>query len=239
MTTQNPATPAQAATPGSGEQKVTTPSGAAPTSTPGQGNSNQEGTVTISVKDFAQLQRDAARGRSPKGNRVYQRPSANNAVNFDPNDPNASAIAEANRQREEAEKRALKLEVQGKVRDLLTDERFKSIPQSTKKLILDAPHALSNAETLEEAMYDIEDKLMELAGIDNIPVTVKTNDNPSNNQPTPNTPPARETPPVVTPGTPAPIDAATLEDTSNLRGSARSVATLRNAMKKQGIIKQP
>ena len=57
MTTQNPATPAQAATPGSTPNVVTTPSTTTPTVVP-------EGKVTISTKEFAQLQRDAARGKS-------------------------------------------------------------------------------------------------------------------------------------------------------------------------------
>ncbi len=126
----------------------------------------------------------------------------------------------------------MQLEVKGKVRDLIADERFKGIPQSTKKLILDAPHMFSEAETLDEAMYDIEDKLIELAQSEPANNTTPPANGvtpPANNQPN------RETPPVVTPGNPAPVDAGVLEDTSKLRGTERSTATLRNTFKKAGF----
>ena len=228
MVNPNPATPAAdaAATPGSGEHGSNPPSvtPAAP-ATPAPGNNN-EGTVTIPVKEYRDLQRNDARARS-FGKRIYQK-STQPATNADPNDPAAVERARA----DAAERKALQLEVKGKVQDLLADDRFKNIPQSTKKLILDAPHMLSEAETLDDAMYDIEDRLIEIAAVDsNIPVTIKTNDTPAAN----NQPANRETPPIVTPGTPAPVDTATMEDTSQLRGSARSQAALRNAFKKGGV----
>lgn len=225
MAQPNPATPSQEVTPGHGEHGSSTPSAtpAAPV-TPAPGNNN-EGTVTIPVKEYRELQRNDARARS-FGNRVYRRPAAP-AANADPNDP----VAQANARATEAEQKSLRLEVQGKVRDLLADDRFKNIPQSTKTLILESPHMLSEAETLDEAMYDIEDRLIEISKVDNIPVTIRTDGTPPAN----NAPSNRETPPVITPGTPAPVDAATMEDTSQLRGSARSQAALRNAFKKGGV----
>lgn len=228
MVNPNPATPAApaTATPGSGEHGSNQPSvvPAAP-ATPAPGNNN-EGTVTIPVKEYRDLQRNDARARS-FGKRIYQRPASTAAMNGDPNDPAAPERARA----DAAERRAMQLEVKGKVQDLLADDRFKSIPQSTKKLILEAPHMLSEAETLDDAMYDIEDKLIEIAASDNIPVTIKTDDTPpANNQPA-----NRETPPIVTPGTPAPTDTTAMEDTSMLRGNARSQAALRNAFKKGGV----
>jgi len=227
MVTPNPATPAQAASPGS-EQPVVTPPAVTPAPATQAPGINPAGTVTISTEEFAKLQRDAARTRSFV-KRVYQKPSLQ-STNVDPNDPNASALVEAQTAREAAERKALQLEVKGKVRDLLADERFKGIPASTRKLILDAPHMLSNAETLEDAMYDIEDKLIELSGVQDLsnpnPSIIQTN--PANPQPV-----SRETPPIVTPGNPAPIDAGALENLDGLRGSERSTAALRNAFKKQ------
>lgn len=226
MVTPNPATPAQAVTPGSGETVVTPPvvTSAPATTAPGI---NPAGTVTISTEEFARLQRDSARTRS-FGKRVYQRPSSQ-AANIDPNDPTASAIAQANAERDEAVRKAMQSEVRGKVRDLLADDRFKGLPKSTKDLILEKPHMLTDAETLEDAMYDIEDKLLEMAGSPD-----PSNPNPSNLPFNPSSlPSSRETPPIVTPGNPAPIDAGALEATEGLRGSERSMAVLRNTIKKQ------
>lgn len=226
MVTPNPATPAQAANPGNGETVVTPPAvtPAPVTQAPGI---NSAGTVTISTEEYARLQRGNARALS-FGKRVYQKPSGQPA-NIDPNDPAADAMAKIAAERDEANRRAMQFEVKGKVRDLLADERFKNIPASTRKLILDAPHMLSTAETLEDAMYDIEDKLIELSGVQD-----PSNPNPSTIQPNPaNLPPSRETPPIVTPGNPAPIDAGALENLEGLRGSERSTAALRNAFKRQ------
>jgi hypothetical protein len=118
----------------------------------------------------------------------------------------------------------MQAEVRGKVRDLLSTDKYKNIPDSTKKLILEKPHMLSDAETLEDAMFDIEDKLDEYA----------LSSTPLPGQPTaPITPAAsRETPPATHSGAPAPVDAGVVVDTSNLRGTARSVGVLKNAFLK-------
>lgn len=224
MVTPNPATPAQAANPGSVETVVTPPAVTPAPATQAPGI-NPAGTVTISTEEFARLQRDSARTRS-FGKRVYQKPSGQ-AANIDPNDPAAAAIATANQERDEAVRKAMQSEVRGKVRDLLADDRFKALPKSTKDLILEKPHMLTDAETLEDAMYDIEDKLLEMAGSPD-----PSNPNPSPSNPA-NLPPSRETPPIITPGNPAPIDAGALENLEGLRGSERSTAALRNAFKKQ------
>ena len=224
MVTPNPATPAQAANPGSGETVVTPPAVTPAPATQAPGI-NPAGTVTISTEEFARLQRDSARTRS-FGKRVYQKPSSQ-AANIDPNDPTATAIAQANAERDDAVRKAMQSEVRGKVRDLLADDRFKGLPKSTKDLILEKPHMLTDAETLEDAMYDIEDKLLEMAGPANPSNPSTLPSNPSS------LPPSRETPPIVTPGNPAPIDAGALENTEGLRGSERSTAALRNAFKKQ------
>ena len=221
METPNPATPAQAATPGSDQPVVTPPTvtPAASTTAPGI---NPVGTVTISTEEFAKLQRDAARARSPKGTRTYQRPSST-AVNIDPSDPAAAAIAEANQAKDAAERRAMQLEVHGKVRDLLSDDRFKGIPQSTKDLILSKPHVLTDAETLEDAMFDIEDELIKLAGTPVAPIPGAPVTQPVI--------PGRETPAVPVAGAPAVVDTKVQEPTENLRGPARSQAMIRNVLR--------
>ena len=226
MVTPNPATHAQASNPGSDETVVTPPAVTPAPATQAPGI-NPAGTVIISTEEYARLQRDSARTRS-FGKRVYQKPSGQ-AANIDPNDPTAAAVAQANAERDEALRRAMQSEVRGKVRDLLADDRFKALPKSTKDLILEKPHMLTEAETLEDAMYDIEDKLIEMAGTSN-----PSNPNPSVLPPNPSSfQPSRETPPIVTPGSPAPVDAGALESTEGLRGSERSMAILRNTIKKQ------
>src|SRR3990167_5719080 len=187
MVTPNPATPAQAVTPGSGETVVTPPAVTPAPATQAPGI-NPAGTVTISTEEFARLQRDSARTRS-FGKRVYQKPSSQ-AANIDPNDPTATAIAQANAERDDAVRKAMQSEVRGKVRDLLADDRFKGLPKSTKDLILEKPHMLTDAETLEDAMYDIEDKLLEMAGPANPSNPSTLPSNPSS------LPPSRETPPI-------------------------------------------
>ena len=156
-------------------------------------------------------------------------------MNVDPDDPESAAIEEANQRAQVAEQKAMQLEVRGKVRDLIADDRFKNIPESTKELILQTPHMLSNADSLDEAMFDIEDKLVDIAekvGTDQGITPEATPQTPPGNPPTQS---VGETPPVVTPGAPAPVDAAVLQDTENLRGTERSVAALGNAFKKQNI----
>ncbi len=241
------ATPASnAATPSSGEQNNNTQPGAAPTSPQGQGNSNQGPVVTIPASEYQRLTRQDARARS--FDRRAGRESRNNRMaNIDPSDANAVAIAEANDRAADAERRAMQAEVRGKVRDLLADPRYSSIPQTTKDLIVKSPHMLSEADNLDDAMLDIEDYLDGVLSSGQVPVQIVQNNNTqnaqtqSNQNQTQNTQPEnaqpqntqRETPPVILPGSSAPVDSATLEDTSNLRGPARSAAVLRNSVRKQ------
>lgn len=234
MTNQIPATPVApaAATPGSGAQGNNQPAGSTtvPASAPGK---SDEGKVTITTEEYRRLQRSDARTRSFDRRKTFKPTTTNrgtNPVDVTISDPEAAqALAEEQTKRESAEQRALQAEVREKVRDLLGNEKYKNLPQSTKDLIVKNPHMLSTAETLDEAMYDIEDWLDEQA-VTAQPIPTTT---------TPTTPitttPSRETPPVVTPGSPAPVDAGALEDTSNLRGSARSQAALRNTFKKKGM----
>lgn len=227
------ATPANAATPSTGSENDNSPPATQQAQPPA---GQKDGTVVISTAEYAQLQRQAARAQSAQ-RRVYQKPSKQ-APSVDSDDPASAAIAEANRRAEEAEQRAMQLEIRGSVRELLADERFKNLPESTKELILQSPQALSSANTLEEAMYDIEDKLIEMSG------KHPSQPNSPNQAPAssgvPNAPTGQDTPPATSPGAPAPVDANVFEDTSNLRGVARSTAVLRNTLKKQvpGVIRQ-
>jgi hypothetical protein len=223
MTNQNPATPADAATPGSTPNVITTPSTATPVVPP-------EGKVTISTKEFAQLQRDAARGKSAQ-KRAALGLDRTPVVPADGSDPNAVAITEANQRAADAERRALQMEVKGKVSDLLNKDEFKALPKSTKDLILLNPALLTQADNLEEAMLDIEDFVrdqvisLESGGAVAIPGMGGEAQ-----------PKGHETPPVINAGTPAPVSADGLEDLTKLHGPARSQAAIRNVIKqKKGV----
>lgn len=147
-----------------------------------------------------------------------------------PEDVNAK-IREANQRVADAEKRALQMEVKGKVSDLLAKPEFQKIPQSTRELILRNPAVISQASTLDEALLDIEDYLNDTVGKIDLGMggtTVVKRDGDA-------TPAGVVTPPAI-PGGPTKSDPVGLEDTSKLRGPARSVASIRNVLKKsQGI----
>lgn len=228
METTPGATPAQAATPPNGEHDKGTPTAPmqAPVTPAPQGSN--VGMVTISTEEYARLQRSDARMRSPK--RTFPKPAQQQIL--DPNDPTDAELAQTKAQLAEANDRALRLEVGGKVRDLLAEDRFKNIPQSTKDLILQNPQVLSQAESLDEALYDIEDRLVEIADKSGVQTQQQ---NQSTTTPQTQVLGQRDTPPVTTPGAAAPIDAGALEDVSKLRGSERSTAILRNSFRKQKI----
>lgn len=233
MNNQNPATPAQAATPGSNAQVPATPSAVTPpVTTPGQGN-NPEGTVTIPTKEFAQLQRDSARVRSFEKRKQFAARRTNPgapAANGDQDDPANERISQLETETADANKRALQAEIKGSVRDVLDKEEFKALPQSTRELILKNPHMLSEADNLEEALLDIEDFVREqVSKLAAAPA--QQNGQPGN--PSSGSPAGHETPPKIGAGTPSQTPNSSLEDTSNLRGVALSRATIRNAIKKQ------
>lgn len=223
MTTPNPATPAQAATPGEAPNSPATPA-ATPAPTGDHGGQNQEGKVTISTKEFAQLQRDAARGKSKDRrdnlNLRRNQPPAGSNENPDIN----AAIDDANKRAEEAEQKALKVQVQGRVRELLDKDEYKNIPKSTRELILTSPHLLSQADNLEEAILDIEDFLIDKV----LPFDIA----PANTPAPSNQPAGHETPPALGSGAPAPAGGADMEDTTKLSGPAKSQAMIRNSIRK-------
>ena len=224
MTIQNPATPAASATatPGADPNVVATPSTTPNTVVP-------EGKVTIDTKEYAQLQRDAARARSAQKRIEIRNNTNRQSIPEGASEDVAKAIEEANNRAAEAERKALQAEVGGKVRDILDKDEFKNIPKSTRELILKNPSMLSKADNLDEALLDIEDFLREnVVGVDSVTIPM-----PGLNKPGPN-----ETPPVINSGAPAPSDAAGMEDVSKLSGSERSRAMIRNKIKEaQGVRK--
>lgn len=215
----NPVTPVApaAAAPGNVPAVITPPSAAATvpvTVVP------PEGSVTITAKEYRDLQR--AKARTLGFGRRAAHPTPNSEI--DPSDPNAAALIQAHAERDEAILKVTQSEVKAKVRDLLLSDKYKMIPQSTKDLILARPHMLTEANTYEEAILDIEDWLDDQA-VANAPLP-GTPTAPISTLPT-----ARETPPVVSAGAPALVDAGVVEDTTNLRGPARSQAILRNSLR--------
>lgn len=216
MTDQKPAIPAPAATPGNAQQNNNqNPPVTTPPANPGPGD-NQVGKVTITTEEFAKLQRDAARARSADRRANLHRPTANPTL---PGDPDAArAIQEANDRAAEAERKAMQFQAKDKVRELLEKDEFKSLPKSTKAVILENPAAFSSADNLEEALLDIEDLIRDKMTLD---IGIPSSD--SKNQPA-----GHDTPPVITPGAPEGNKPGGPIDTSKLRGTERSIGTIKN-----------
>lgn len=239
MENPKPATPAQAATPGNVPQGPATPSAATPpVTTPGSG-AQPEGTVTISTKEFAELQRAKARSLAFDRRADFQKrnpPTTRAPHGEGSDDPEVVEQLRLSQEKEaESDRRAYRAEVMLKVRDLLDKEEFKALPASTRALILKNPHMLSEADNVEEALLDIEefvrDQVVGLA----IPPVVQI---PGPGGGRAATPAGHETPPVVSAGAPTPPTAVEEEDISKLTGMARSRAILRNLVKKaRGQIK--
>lgn len=235
METPNPATPAKAATPGNGQPEKTQPSSSFAPATQNGTQGNAEGKVTISTKEYADLQR--AKARSLSFDRRSQFNSSRNNPSTRPASgvaatPEAEAVASAEDRAVQAERRALQSEVRDNVRDILAKAEYQNIPASTRDLILKNPQMLSNADNLEEALLDIEDFLIEEsgkieAGGDNITVVNKGPEAAARHGATT----SHEVPATSASGAATP-SGSDLEDTSNLTGSARSRAILRNSMKK-------
>lgn len=224
MNIQTPATPAPAATPGSSSQNSNPAPVTPPASTSGASGNDQGGKVTITTKEFAQLSRDAARGRS-----AQRRGEIRHVPPADGSTPDVNLeIQEANKRADDSEKRALQIEVKDKVRDLLEKPEFEKIPKSTKAVILANPASLSKADNLEEALLDIEDFVRDQV----LTLELGLTDNRGGaTPPANNNPPGHATPPASGAGAPANAGAAGLEDLTKLTGAARSQAAIRNAIK--------
>ena len=234
MSEQIPATPAPAATPGSNVPGQSNPSTVTPTpaSTPGTtGTDNSEGKVTLSAKEHAQLLRDQARLKSFQRRKDFFKKSAVNGGNDGgTGDEVPEEIQRLETEKAKAEQEALKAKVTLKVRDLLDQDDFKNLPKSTRDLILQRPHLLSDADNVDEAMLDIEDFVREQVASLSVPNRTQPSGAAAN-------PPGHETPTAVNPGGPVAPTAVALENTEGLRGPARSQAVLRNALKKaKGLV---
>lgn len=231
----NEAIPAKAATPSQGQVNSAASAGdKAPVANQGdQGKQNQqEASVTISTKEYRDLQRDKARYESFKKRLEFKNPDQNKPNDFSGEDPELVDLY-----RKEQEKSA-KLErdyhkerVINRVRDILAKEEYKSLPKSTKDLILKNPAALSNADNFDESILDIEDFIREqVAELENLQTGQKGGLSQTKE------PSGHEAPPVISTGTPAPANAEGLEDVSILTGNNRSRGILRNLIKqKQGV----
>jgi hypothetical protein len=221
MSEQTPATPAQAATPG------TSAPGQSPASTtpaPASGAQGGSGaTVTITAEELRTLQRDQARLQSFQKRAQFNNNRPSQTANFEGADPDiVETLRQTQEKLSEVERKALRAEVGAGVRDILSKPEYQALPESTKALILKNPSALSNADNVDEALLDIEDFVREESA------KMKA---PNSGQPA-GTKPAHEIPPVINAAAPAPAGADELEDISKLSGPSRSRATIRNLVKK-------
>lgn len=229
-------TPAPAATlpsdaAGNNKQPVT------PTPPNGAQGNNQEGKVTIDLKEYRDLQRAKARSLSfdkraqlkeDRGSGAGHQPTNNGGAGDDPEI--AEIINQAQTKAAEAERRAMQAEVRGRVRDLLDKEEFKTLAKSTRDLILKNPHMLSSADNVDEALLDIEDYVREHSLSDQGNGGQGTGSRP--------TAPNHETPPPINNGASAPTSPQGLEDVSKLRGAEKTRALIRNGLRSaKGVIK--
>lgn len=226
--------PSQPATPGTSPAKDQQPPSAPPAQQP-----PSEGQVTISAKEYAQLQRDKARLKS-----AQRRSSRSTDKQADPNDPSYDeneAVAQERNKRVELEQQLFQRDVKDRTRELLDKEDFKDLPESTRKLILRNPHALSEAQDLDEVILDIEDFLREetaaIKATGAAQPPAPSGDQPPSGDGQPPAPQGHDTPPKVGAGSPQAPPANQLEDVSNLTGTERSRAVLRNKLKQARGIK--
>ena len=219
---------------------VTPDAGATPaaSSTPAkpEGSGDQQGVkVTITAEEYRNLKRHEARSLAFDKRKQFALSRINPPPKSQiPNDENADPeIVERLRieqdARIEAERKVLRAEVTNKVRELLDRDEFKTLPWSTKALILKNPHMLSEADNVDEALLDIEDFVREQVAAESALPNLNIIKGGAN-------PPGHETPPNINAAVPAPENAEGLEDISKLTGASRSQAVLRNAMrKKRGV----
>lgn len=234
MTTENPATPS--------DNKETTP-GNSPASD-GQrpsadSNDKSEGTVTITAKEFAQLQRNSARLKGLQKRQVpmftKRQPAGTKQSDSGYGDEPSEEYQQAVSRSQELERQLFERDVKDRARELLEQDEFKSLPESTRKLILRNPASLSDSDSVEEMMLDIEDFIREETAALTKPDGIQTDTKPEAAKTY--SPEGHDTPQNVTAGNPATGEAEQLEDTSRLSGTARSRAVFRNIMKKSRGVK--
>ncbi len=230
---ENPATPgAQApATPGNGQANGQQP----PATPPAQQQPAQPAdTVTLKAEEHKQLLRDQARLRSLQRRGLRQPAPTAGGEGHDPNDQ----VAEVMNENSGLKQQLLQRDVKDNVRDLLSKPEYANIPESTRKLILKNPSALSEAKDLDGIVSDIEDFLDEEAAAAKAGGGTQQRP-PAQQQPQPEAQPqGHETPPKVGAGSPAQPAADQFEDTTHLTGRARSQATFRNVQRRSRGLKE-
>ena len=217
------ANPPQGAAPeGTNEQISPKPPAESSQAPQGQKQEDQsEGKVTISTREYAELQRAKARTLSFEKRKQFL---AKQQASNESGDPVSVELAKAEDRVREAEQRAMRAEVGSKVRDILDKEEFKALPRSTRELILKNPALLSTADNVEEALLDIEDFVREQ-------VAGEAAQHQSGQGENKNEPTGHQIPPVVNKGTPAPTNSGVFENIEGLQGTALSRAVLRNKIR--------
>ena len=225
----NPATPPQSgANPGQSGQGQASP--AQPNLTPGQGEQGES--VMISAKEYAELTRNNARLKAFQ-QRAQFTPKSSNFMPSEKDDP--EIIDALHKEQETRQKLELDLRserIKNGVREILEKDAYKGLPKVAKDLILKNPALLSKAETVEEALIDIE----EFVGTQAADYKAGSNQEGLNQQQggvsRPQSPAGHETPPIVNAANPAPVNVDALEDVDKLEGQSKSRAILRNVLKK-------
>lgn len=235
MVEQTPATPAPAAAPGSSEPKpATPPAGSTPGAPQGSGDQPEEGKVTISAKEYRELQRQKARLQSFQKRNALKggQPKASEG-NEPGGDASEEVLTELNNLREKTAKDELKIlrfEVKEGVANIFSKPEYSKLPKSVKDLIMKNPSALSDADNVEEALIDIEDFVIDQ--VSELPTEPAQPQNGPGGTPQAANPPGHETPKPAGTGAPAP-GVSDDEDISSLTGAARSRAILRNVVRKK------
>lgn len=236
MENKNSATPAQAAAPEKNEQGQPNPFAGTPPQQGNQGN-QQEGQVTISAKEYAELNRNKARLQAfQKRAQFTPKKSASDTSSEEGTDP--ELVEELRKAREENQKIAADLrirDIKDKTKELLDNPKFQNIPKIAKDLILKNPVSLSVAESVDEVMIDVEEFIeTQMADLKTQPAQQSQNQADRSSQPNPT---GHETPLIINAANPAPVNVAAEEDVTNLTGSNKSRAILRNLLKREKMNK--
>ena len=244
MNTPNPVTPAPAAAPGTNEpvndnSNVVT---SAPSTAEGkEPKINNDGTnVTIPISEYKNLNRSNARLKSLQKRNALgsSKQTLDTTKSYDNADPDVvEELHQTNDKLSVTTKELFKERLGNKTRDLLAKDEFKNLPESTKRLILKNPSSLSKAESVDEAILDIEDFVNEeVAGLNVTPNSQQLgeSDGVVNNASSqaPITPSVHDTPPAVNAGSPAQPNSEGMEDVSKLTGTDKTRAIIRNGIKK-------
>lgn len=216
------------------------------TTPPAVGNDQPSGgvnqnaqTVQVPVKEYNDLKRGAGRWgahlKTNRENRRGNRQRSTSDYNTDDADP---ALLETLKDRDtkidELSSVNVKLEVKDKVRDLLSSDDYKEIPQGIRNAMIRNPlgFATPNAHSVDEAMNDIQDYLDD--ELDNLATPAQGGDQPSGNSsvgtPSGQPPTGQQTPPASGSG-PGNAQVDINQGVEGKTGSKRSVQVLQNILK--------